>query len=373
MGIPDGLKTTPFHGAYPADLDVEWIEVMEHAVPLWVSDPEDEYAAFRTRVGLLEYSMLYRWEITGPGAAAAADAVFSRHVSTMRPGTIAYGVIVDESGHMVDDPTVAFYGPDHVLLVGGNPDVGEIIAAHLPATASLAERREELCVLSVQGPRSRELLQRVTDTDVSNAAFPYYTFKTGVTVAGITCQVNRIGFTAELGFEIVAPVAEAPRLIAALGEAGADLGATMCGAAALMMCRIESGMVMAGLEYDDTSSPFDCRLGWAVDFDKGPFRGREALVALKDTAPDRIVTLRIDGSPDALDGVAVHHDGQQVGAITMAVPSPQLNGATIAMARVRREVAQPDTVLVVAASDGPRSATVLKTPIYDPDRTRVRS
>lgn len=370
---PETLKATPFNFAYPLDLDTEWIDVMDYGVPLWVSDPENEYDAFRHRVGLLEYSMLYRWEIRGAGAIATADAVFSRNVANLAPGTMAYGVIVNADGFMIDDPTVAVYAPDHVLLVGGNPLVGEVLNEHLAANTTVHERRGEFCVLSVQGPSSRALLSRLVDVDMSNDAFPYYTFRSGVNLAGITCQINRIGFTAELGFEVVAPIDSAPQLLAVVQEAGADLGATICGAAALMMCRIESGMVMAGLEYNETSTPFDCRLGWAVDFDKGPFQGRDALLALRDTAPDRVMTLQIDGDADGLDGAALVDGSKSVGVITMAVPSPALGGSTIAMARLQRALAVPGTALDVQAPDGSRQATVLRTPVYDPDRTRVRS
>ena len=370
---PETLKSTPFHFAYPSDLDTEWIEVMEYGVPLWVSDPEDEYSAFRTRVGLLEYSMLYRWDLTGAGAVATANAVFSRNVATMTAGTMAYGVIVDQHGHMIDDPTVAVFDPDHVLIVGGNPDVGEVLQQHLAPETTVTERRTEFCVISVQGPASRTLLSRVVTIDMSNEAFPYYTFRTGVDIAGIPCQINRIGFTAELGYEVVAPVQAAPKILEALQTAGAELGATMCGAAALMMCRIESGMVMAGLEYDDSSTPFDCRLGWAVDFDKGEFLGREALLLARENAPDRVVTLQVEGDAEGLDGATVMRGSQQVGTLTMAVPSPALEGNTIAMARLRRDHTSPGTELTVVTADASRKATVLRTPVYDPERTRVRS
>ncbi len=373
MAVPEGLRTSPFHGAYPPALDTEWIDVMGYAVPLWVSDPEDEYAAFRERVGLLEYSMLYRWDLSGPGAVATADAVFSRNVAMMQPGTLAYGVIVGEDGRMIDDPTVAYYDAEHILIVGGNPAVGEVIEARLAPQTTLQELREQTCVLSVQGPQSRALLQTLTTTDLSNEAFPYYSFLTGIDIAGVQCQINRIGFTAELGYELVAPVQDAPRLIAACQTAGASMGATVCGAAALMMCRIEAGMVMAGLEYDELSTPFECRLGWAVDFDKGPFQGRGALEAHRLTAKDRVMTVGITGAPDGLDGAPILHDGQVIGLVTMAVPSPALGGVTIAMAKLAKDLAVPDTALVVQAPEGERQLVVLSTPVYDPKRTRVRS
>lgn len=373
MNIPDGLLATPFHIGYPPDLEVECIDVMGYAVPLWITDPANEYDAFRNRVGLLEYSMLYRWNITGPGAARTANAVFSRDVTAMTPGAIAYGVVVREDGTMVDDPTVAYYNSEHVLLVGGSPEVGEILNAHRVDGAVVTEQRGDHCVLSVQGPRSRELLQSLTDTDLSNDAFPYYTFLTEVRIAGIPCQINRIGFTAELGYEVVAPRASAEALLHAVQKAGLPLGSALCGAAALMMCRIEAGMVMAHLEYDDSSTPFECRLGWAVDLAKAPFVGRDALALAKERPSSRVVTLRIDGDPDGLDGAGILRDGDESGAVTMAVPSPHLGGATIAMARVAQSAAAVGTALTVDAPGGPRAAEVLATPVYDPERTRVRS
>lgn len=373
MPRPSELLASPFDFAYPADLDTEWIDVMDYAVPLWVADPEDEYAAFRSRVGLLEYSMLYRWNLRGPGAVATADAIFSRNVSAMQPGSIAYGVVTNDDGRMVDDPTVAYYSPEHVLLVGGSPEVGELLRRHAVGDVRVEEERKQHFVLSVQGPRSRELLSRVTDIDMSNEAFPYYTFRTDVAVCGIPCQVNRIGFTAELGFEVIGPVERAGEVLSGLQSAGSDLGATMCGAAALMMCRIESGMVMAHLEYDETSTPYDCRLGWAVDLGKGPFLGRESLVQHKSSAAERVVTIRVDGSPEGLDEMPVLVRGDRVGVVTMAVPSPHLAGATIAMARIAKEHSSPGTQIEISAVDALRAAEVLTTPVYDPERLRVRS
>lgn len=373
MPRPSDLMRTPFDFTYPTDLETEWIDVMGYAVPLWVSDPETEYHAFRTGVGLLEYSMLYRWEITGPRAIEVAQRVHSRDIASMNPGDICYGVIVDEDGLMIDDPTVSVYGNDRVLIVGGNPAVGEVISKELDSGTSLRERRAEFCVLSVQGPNSRQILQGLTDTDLSNEAFPYYTFKTKVVLAGLEVQINRIGFTAELGYEIVADLKNAEALFMAIREAAKNFGGTGCGAAALMMCRIESGMVMAEVEYDHTMTPFECRLGWSVDFNKGDFLGRDALAKAKDAPSGRVVTIRVDGDADGLDGAAIVADGRVVGQVTMAVPSPALEGATIAMARLIRDVAQVGFILAVEAESGVRVAEVLRTPVYDPERIRVRS
>ena len=374
MPIPDGLMATPFQPMYPSDLETEWIDVYGYAVPLWIGDPADEYAAFRERVGILEYSMLYKWDLVGPGAVAVANAVFSRNLAALAPGRIAYGVITDSDGYMLDDCTATVFAADHVLLCGGNPGVGALLRDRLAEGTALHERRGETAVASVQGPRSRELLQRLTSADLSNAAFPYYTVLTGVEIAGIPATVNRLGFTAELGYEVVVGADRAAELWTALFEAGVDLGVTACAAAALMMARIEAGMVMGEVEYDHTLTPFECRMGWAVDFEKGDFLGRDALLAKKDGAEGRVVTVRVDGEPDGLDGAPLTSDGIEVGFVTMAVPSPALGGATLAMARIHRDAARVGTLLRVVPESGEiRSAEVLTTPVYDPERQRVRS
>ena len=86
---------------------------------------------------------------------------------------------------MIDDVTVAVTGPDHVLVTGGNPETEAALRAAAPAGTTVIERRDETAVLSLQGPNSRAVLESLTDADVSNSAFPYYTFRTGQTVAGI--------------------------------------------------------------------------------------------------------------------------------------------------------------------------------------------
>jgi aminomethyltransferase len=374
MPIPEGLRPTPFSPRY-ADAVEEWIDVYGHAVPLFLADPGEEYTAIRTTAGISEYSMLYKWYVEGPDAVTAVDRVFSRDVATQPVGRIAYGVVTDADGLMVDDVTVSVLSPDQVLVVGGSPGTQKVLtdAAPSPAT-TVTERRDETAVLTLQGPRSREVLARLTDADVSNDAFPYYTFRRDLTVAGSPAQVNRVGFTAELGYEIVVPRDHALTLWDAALTAGADLGIRPFGAAALMMCRVEAGMIMGELEYDHTVTPYECRMGWALDFDKGPWLGKDALLAKKGTVRGRVVTVQVDTDPETAEGARLHLDGTDIGHITMAVPSPHLAGATLAMARVDQDAARTGTGLTAVSSDGvAASATVKATPVYDPDRTRVRS
>ena len=364
------LRTTPFSPRFP-DTAGEAIDIYGFAVPTWITDPESEYDAIRNRVAALEFSMLFKWDIIGSDALAVADAVFSRNLRELGERRIAYGVIVTNDGFMLDDVTAVVLTPNHVRIIGGNPETARALHAKAEGQeAAITEIRDRLAVLSLQGPNSRALLQRLTDRDLSNEAFPYYTYDPDVAVAGISTHINRMGFTAELGYELMVPVDRALDLWDAVMEAGNDVGVQAASSAALMMARVEAGMIMGELEYDHTSTPFECRMGWAVDFDKGNFQGRDALLQHKDGVRTRVVSVVVDATPDVADGAPLSSDDEQVGSITMAVPSPALDGATLALARVAVGSAKIGTELALA--DG-STATVTRTPVYDPDRTRVRN
>lgn len=373
MSIPAGLIPSPFQDRVnPALTKDDFIPVSGQAVPLWLNGPEEEYAAFRNTAGLIDFSMLYKWEIEGPTATEAVNAVFSRDVSKLSDGAIAYGVIVSEQGTMVDDCTVLKYSDSHYRITGGNTEDEAIIKKYL-GDNKLSEVRSQVATLSLQGPRSRDILQKLTDVDVSNEAFPYYTFKLDVAVAGIPAHINRMGFTAELGYEIMVAAEKANDLWDAVHEAGREYGALGCGAIALMMVRVEAGMIMAELEYDHETSPFECRMGWAVELEKGQFHGRDSLVALKDKTRHTIVSITIDGEAEGIDGAAISLDGDKVGVVTMAVPSPELGGKTLALAKLKKGITSAGQELVVSVDGQQRSAVVVATPVYDPERKKVRS
>ena len=135
--------------------------------------------------------------------------------------------------------------------------------------------------LCLQGPKSREWLQGLTDADLSNDVFPYYRFREDVSIAGIPVFMTRLGYTAELGYELwvdepgARALGRAPRGAGAPGDEDRRHGRAR-------PLRIEGGFIIGGIEYDATVSPYECGLGWAVDLEKREFQGREALSRAAD-------------------------------------------------------------------------------------------
>ena len=367
------FKATPFVPRY-ADQVKEWVEGYGYGAPVVVSNSDDEYRAVREGVAVMDFSMLYKFDVAGSGALEIVNRLVARDLHSLPRGRIVYGPIVEENGMMVDDCTTIAFSPDFVRVTGGTERDEELLRELAGGTeVRITERRAEIGHLAIQGPRSRELLQAMTDEDVSNEAFPYYTYKPDLELSGIPTHVNRMGFTAELGYELWVDADRALDLWDALFAAGEPFGLIQIGANAVMMVRIEAGLIMGeGLEYDSTVSPFECGLGWAIDFEKGDFRGREALIALKDGAPTRLVTVRLAGGDDAASGAPLEHAGERIGHVTMSMPSPY-TGATLGLARVNREHAAPGTSVVARLDDGKIEGEIVRMPVYDPERTRVRS
>ena len=357
----------------PAGADVEDIYGM--AQPIVVSDPLLEYRAIREGAAILDFSPLHKIDVEGPDAKRKMNALFTRDIERIPTGRIAYGAILGEDGTMRDDSTVAVRGDDRLRVVGSPLMPAEVIAFAEAQGLTAVERRPDLAHINLQGPGSREIFAQLTGEDVSNEAFPYYAFKDSITVAGVDdVFVTRMGYTAELGYEFFVPVDSALAFYDALSDAGSAFGIRPVGVVAILTVRLEAGMVMGEFEYDTTTSPWECALGWAVDLDKGDFRGREATLALRETRTARVVTVVLDGGEDAAIGaVLTTAEGEQIGVVTMSMPSPLLGGQTIGMAKVHKDHTTPGTRVVALVGDEQIAGKVVATPVYDPERKRVKS
>ena len=366
-------RETAFYPRLKA-LSDEWMDLFGYWAPMVVTDTLEEYRAVRETAGLMDFSMLRKVDIDGPGALELVNSVVTRDVSKLTPGKIAYGALADDDGKMVDDCTVMMRAPDRVRFCGANDRDHQIFSARAEGKGiSVREFTDEMPHLCLQGPRSRELLQGLTSADLSNDVFPYYTFREDVEVAGIPIFMTRLGYTAELGYELWVERARALELWDALVEALEPRGMKVIGMAALDLFRIEGGFIIGGIEYGPTVSPYECGLGWSVDLDKGEFQGREALRRAKEETTLRLTSVVLASGGASATGAPLLVDEVEVGLVTQAVESPYLEGKTLGLAKIRGDLKEPGT-LVEALVDGAAVAgEVVQHPVYDKERTRVRS
>ena len=262
--------------------------------------------------------------------------------------------------------------PDKIRFCGANDRDSEIFSAKAPPGITVREFTDAMPHVCVQGPKSREMLQGIANQDLSSGAFPYYTFREDVEIAGIPVFMTRLGYTAELGYELWVDVDRALELWDALLATGEPQGMKVIGMIALDLFRIEGGFIIGGIEYDPTVSPFECGLGWSVNFDKGEFQGREALARDKDATQLRLTSVVLERGGDEASGGEIFVDGEEVGLVTQAVQSPYLGGRTLGLAKLRKDLTSPGQNVDVQIGSEHVRGEVVQHPVYDKERRKAK-
>ncbi|MEO0755594.1 MAG: DUF1989 domain-containing protein [Cyanobacteria bacterium J06648_16] len=341
-----------------------------------------EYWALRQRVALMDLSALRKFELAGPNAFDLLQYAFSRNLEKVTAGRSAYGCLLNPHGGIVDDGIVFCFDPAHYRYVGNCDTDGDWlrrIAQRQGWTVSIENISAMVHNLALQGPRSRQMLAplvKFADPTVTLASLGYFRFA-AARVGDIPVLLSRTGYTGELGYELFVHSQDGARLWDSLMQAGERFGLLPLGMQALDRARIEAGLLAAGLEFDDLTSPYQAGIGWAVAMKKPDFMGKAALEAIRNRPPRVAVGLVLDGNEVAAAGQCIYAAGERwrVGQVTSATCSPVLN-RSIAMAQVVPEYASADTRVEIGLVDGMKrrvSATVGPLAAFDPTKSRVRA
>jgi glycine cleavage system T protein (aminomethyltransferase) len=326
-------------------------------------DAAGEYQAIRTATGLWDLFSAIKYEVTGPDATRLIQRRFTNDLSGVSDGGVRYGAFVNADGTMVDDGNVYKRADDAYWVIINTPGLEDWFRETASGLdAAIAERTEEMPLISATGPGSRNLLQSLTDLDLSSLG--YFRFHPApVTVGGVQATVLRTGFSGELGFELVTDPASAPTLWQAL----IDAGGRPFGLDAIEIARIEAGLIIIGLDYQvGATSPWDVSLDRMIKTGTDNV-GADALAAYGAAPPKRFKTLRIEGDAAPGAGAAVTKDGADVGTVTSPTTSPAFG--VIALAILDRGVSTDGEKVEV----GDAVATVAPLSIHDPEKRKPRS
>lgn len=364
-------KETVFYPRIDAMTD-DWMDLFGYFAPAVVTETAAEWRACRETAALMDFSMLRKVEIEGDGALAFVNSLVTRDVAQLEPGQIAYGALCDDDGKMIDDCTVLARTDNRVRFCGANDRDFLLFQEEAPAGIAVREITDAYPHLCLQGPKSREILQSLTSSDISNEAFPYYTFREDIEIAGIPVFMTRLGYTAELGYELWVEAVHAIALWDALIDAGAAHGMAVIGMVALDLFRIEGGFIIGGVEYDSTVSPYECALGWSVNLEKGDFRGREGCVRDRDATRLRLTSVTLEHGGDAASGAPIMIDGEEVGFITQAICSPFLGGQTLGLAKIDRDRITVGQALTARVGGEDVAGEIVQHPTYEKERRKAK-
>jgi sarcosine dehydrogenase len=366
-----------------APAGVEARDVYSYGRQNWFAHVGEEHRAARERVVIFDQTSFAKFLLIGPHAEAALSWIAANDVAKA-PGSLVYTQMLNKRGGIECDLTVSRLSEDSYYIVTGTGFATHDFAwikANFPSglDVRLMDVTSAYAVLSLMGPKSREVLAAVSDADVSNAAFPFGSWRE-IMIAGSPVRALRVTYVGELGWELHLPVETASAVYDALKAAGEPFGIANAGYRAIESLRLEKGYRAWGSDIGPDHTPLEAGLGWAVKLKRNtPFLGREALVAqAAKPLGKRLACFTVD-DPDVvlLGRETIFRDGKQVGWLTGAGW-----GYTVAKNIGFGYVRNKDGVATGWLTSGryelevanARVATDLHlTPLYDPTMARIKA
>ncbi len=345
---------------------------------------EREHRAIREAVGMIDMSLMANILVQGRDAETVLNTLSAKDVS-VPVGRIVYTQWLNERAGIEADITITRLAEDRFMVVSTDLTHRRVLARlrrHTPEGAHVAvtDLSAGTCLMTVQGPRSRELLARLTSADLSNEGFPYLTARE-IDVHYARVLAMRVTYVGELGWELHVPADLGLTVYDALVEAGEDLGYRDVGLYAMNSLRMEKGYRDYGLDVDNTDTPIECGLAFAVAWDKpGGFIGREALLRQREAGPPKrrlVQFLLEDPEPLLYGGEPLLRSGEWVGYNRIGAYGHTLGGA-VGLGMVEDEdgipaeaIAEWKFELEVNGARYPAKASL--TPLYDPKRERIKA
>jgi sarcosine oxidase subunit alpha len=370
-------KETAIHQRH-VDAGAEFMWAGDWRRPHHYRDPREECEAVHQRVGLIDVSSLGKFRITGSQAVTLLERLYPSKFADLKIGRVRYGAMLNDQGVILDDGTVCRLGDEEFFVTtttGGTSAMDQWIKwwlADWALEARVINVSGGYAAVNLAGPRSREVMQRLTRMDVSKEALPYLMSARG-DLAGTPALVLRIGFVGELSYEIHVPSAYGQHVWDAIMEAGRDFGIEPFGLEAQRILRLEKQHIIVGQDTDALSDPYGAGLQWMVKFDKADFLGRRSLEETRDHGTaERLVGFTVDAGEAPPEGAAVVDAGRPVGRVCSSRRSDVMK-KVVGMAWVPAPLAEDGKSFEIAYNGHRASAQVVLRPFYDSEGTRLRS
>jgi aminomethyltransferase len=292
---------------------------------------EQEYFAIRNAATLYDLTPMVKYRVRGADALPYLNRLVTRDIAKLKPNRVAYCVWCNDAGHVLDDGTVFRLGEDEYRLCTAERQIDWLLDSAVGFDVEVSEITTEIAALALQGPTSFSVLRSAGLAGVERLK-PFDVGRFSLGAHPLT--VSRTGFTGDLGYELWMDPAAAEEVWDALMAAGRTRGIRAIGSQALNIARIEAGFLMPHVDFVSAEqtirtgrdrSPIELGLSWLLDFDKGHFNGRRALIAERSRGARRqLVGLDIAGNKPAHNALLYSaSDGKrEIGSISSAVWSP---------------------------------------------------
>ncbi|MEZ5892263.1 MAG: aminomethyltransferase family protein [Parvularculaceae bacterium] len=325
--VPRTLLPTPFFDRIdPLNLVKSWRGWNGYLSAEYLECPEKEYFSIRNQATLLDLSPMCKYRIKGPDAERVINRMIIRDIRKIKVGRVAYTMWCDEEGMTIDDGTVFRLGENEFLLLCAEHMFTWLHECAWGFDVTITDDTDNLCALALQGPTVFSVLKTAGLESVSTMKpFDVREVEPGL-------WISRTGYTGDLGYELFTAPSKALALWDRLWAAGKHWGICPIGLEALDLVRLETGFLSPGEDFQPVQlvlrhgrgrTPFELGFGRLVDFDKGHFNGRRALLEHQKRGPRyHLVRLDIEGKEPATNSYIYHGDSKVVGHVTSSAWSP---------------------------------------------------
>lgn len=351
----------------------------------WTKPPfferlRQEHIATRERVCLYDLTSFGKIEVKGKGALPLLQRLTSSNMD--KPvGSAMYTQFLNTRGGIESDLTVTRLGEEHFRVITGSGFIANDLARiqmhadEKDGEVSIRDITREYACLALWGPKARDVLQKITNNDVSNEAYPYLTTKP-IEINGAKVLAQRVSYAGELGWELYIPNNRAAMVWDLLLEAGREFDMELGGYKVLDPLRLEKGYKYFTADITPMETPYEAGLGFCVDLNKGEFIGREALVRQKAEGIKRklctLVLTDTDEFTQIYGGEAIYHEGKVLTRVRSGGYGFTVK-KNVLFAYLPMELAKQGSRFIVELIEGKREAEVTASTLYDPKGDKLRA
>ncbi len=332
------------------------------------TDPCDEHDAVRTAAGLFDVSGLKKIHVRGPDSTAVVDHVITRNIAAIEAGKSSYGPVLTEQGTICDDAIIANMGENDWLAVHGSGQTMERLQESAKGKNVDIEFDDVLHDISLQGPKSAELLDAYTPMDLSGLKYFHHQ---ETELFGHKCVLSRTGYSGERGYEIFANADVIVDIWDQIVGHGESMGIMPCSFTCLDKIRVEAALLFYPYDMTEEHTPWEVGLDWALSR-KSDFRGKNAVFAAQNKEKIKVAGIAADYDDILAGGEKLLLDGKEVGVVNSPAYSHRMK-KSLALVHLTPAAAAVGTKIEVQGEGMSCSATVERTPFYDPEKTRTHA
>ena len=347
-------------------LGAQFVEFAGWEMPVSYSGVLEEHKAVRTGAGLFDVSHMGRFQVEGQGSKGFLQYLSASDIASLRPNQACYTVFCNEKGGIIDD--LIIYKLERLsYLVCVNAANREKclnwIKANEPkfTNVRIEDNSEGIAQIAIQGPKSLDILQVLTDVDLSS--IKQKSFSKG-RLGGMDSYIARTGFTGEKGYELFIPAVIAPGIWDSIMKQGELFGIRPAGLGARDTLRLEMGYLLHGSDMDEKTTPLECGLDKVVDLKKEDFIGKEAILRQKEQVVERkLVGFELLQKGVPRHGYRIYSNGKTLGVVTSGNFSPTLKKG-IGLGFVHPKYSTPGAEILIDIRGKVAVAMVVELPFY---------